>query len=113
MRKTTVNWAVLRTQICDDRARGRCECAGQCGVNHGPRCPARQGHQDDSGEWIRLHPEPLDGVLWHTTPQNLLAMCQACRARYNSKGLAKPEPEEAPEGLFDLPQVRGKDVPTL
>jgi hypothetical protein len=70
------------------------------------------GHTTDDGEWVRLHPEPLDGVLWHTTPENLLAMCQPCRARYNAKGLEQP-PAEAPEGLFDMPETGGGRTPTL
>lgn len=99
-----IEWGKLTTRVCDDRARGRCECAGQCGTNHGPRCPARQGHghPERTGETVYLIPIPRDHVAWHATEENLIAMCQMCRRRFTAlEPKTRQEAQEA--GLFDLP----------
>jgi hypothetical protein len=96
-RGAPINWARITTLICDDRADGRCECAGQCG-GHPSRCPARHGHLDEVGDWTKLFPVPLDGVPFHVEPRNLLAMCVPCRRRFE----APPKAREEPEGLFDV-----------
>jgi len=121
MRKAKpINWNALSTQICDDRARGRCECAGQCG-GHRPdalrrnnpaqsRCTAKQGHLDENDDPVKLAPVPMDRVPYHVTPQNLLAMCTPCRRRFEALGAVE---KSQAEGLFDLPEAKGKDIPTL
>ena len=73
------------------RSGGRCECEGECGLPHAPRCPRKNG-------------EPLGGYrvvltvahLWrgpcaahHAAgvkcgePAHLKAMCQPCHLRYD------------------------------
>lgn len=112
-RKAYINWAALGTKVCDDRAEGRCECTGHCrgrpSANR-TRCTSRHGHVDEAGEWVKLTPVPLDGVAYHVEISNLLAMCQACRRRFEA--LAR-QPADEPEGLFDLPESKGGGVPTL
>lgn len=120
MRKSKpINWAALSTQICDDRARGQCECVGQCGEHlktfpHGVtvqgRCTAKQGHLDENDDPVKLMPVPQDRVPFHVEPSNLLAMCTPCRRRFEALGKVE-EPEV--DGLFDLPELKGKDIPTL
>lgn len=108
-RNAPINWARISTRICDDRARGRCECAGQCG-DHTSRCPARRGHADETGEWVKLVPVPLDRVEFHVEESNLLAMCVPCRRRYDALGKTRQVAE--PEGLFEAESQR-KDGPLL
>lgn len=119
-RKTYINWAALGTQVGIDRAGGRCECWGQCGqhirkpfssIAADNRCNARIGHLDESGEWVKLTPVPLDRVPHHVELSNLLAMCQPCRRRFEAQA-AKAVAEE-PEGLFDLPGAGNEGALTL
>jgi hypothetical protein len=37
------NWPQFSKAIRDDRAKGRCECKGECGQDHQGRCEARNG----------------------------------------------------------------------
>lgn len=119
-KKAYINWAALGTQVCDDRAGGRCECWGQCGqhirkpfssIAADNRCSARHGHADESGDWVKLTPVPLDHVPYHVELSNLLAMCQPCRRRFE----ASPQRDsvDEPEGLFELPDYGSKGTPTL
>jgi hypothetical protein len=80
------NWREISARIRFDRAGGRCECSGQCGLTHpGGRCPA-------------LHDQPhpaTRSVVWLTTAHlnhtpedvresNLLAACQRCHLRLDA-----------------------------
>lgn len=81
------NWREISRSI-RERAGGRCECEGECGLhrtNPGPRrCIERNG---ESARWAKgkvvltvahLNHEPAD-----CRPENLKAMCQRCHLRYD------------------------------
>lgn len=126
-RSAPINWAKITTQICDDRAEGRCECAGECGAhmitppcacgrrNHSrcntrpvkSRCTARHGRPDEVGDWTKLVPVPLDRIEFRVEPKNLLAMCGPCRKRFAAEGKT---PKEEPEGLFEAQVQAGNGL---
>ena len=71
-----------------DRAEGRCECAGECGLHRttpGPRrCVERHG---EPAKWAKgnvvLTVAHLDHQPENCAPENLKAMCQRCHLRYD------------------------------
>lgn len=81
LKKYPPNWSAISERIRKDRARGQCECRGQCGYHkHLDRCTARAG---------REHPATRSNVVltvahWpdpaphNVTENNLHAMCQQC-----------------------------------
>ena len=94
------NWQEVSKQIRFERAQGRCECTGQCGLhktNPGPRrCieidreSARWAggivvltvaHLDAEGDVCRCEEET--GMLC-ANPEHLLAMCNRCHLRYDT-----------------------------
>lgn len=81
------DWPAISRAI-RQRAEGRCECAGECGLHRttpGPRrCVERNG---EAARWARgrivltvahLNHDPQD-----CRPENLKAMCQRCHLRYD------------------------------
>jgi hypothetical protein len=79
------DWPQISRRIRFDRAQGRCECAGQCGHDHGGRCTARNGDATKSGGPVVLTVAHLDHDPQHNAPENLLAACQACHLRYDAE----------------------------
>lgn len=77
------NWSEISAAMMQ-RAEGRCECTGQCGLHRGDRCIER--HHDDalfaSGKVVltcaHLNHYPPD-----CRPENLLMMCNTCHLRYD------------------------------
>lgn len=88
-------WAAFSKAIRFDRAEGRCECTGECGLHQttpGPRrCTETHGH---AAKWAKgkviltvAHldaaggpcdcPDPCD------KPHHVKAMCQRCHLRYD------------------------------
>lgn len=77
-------WPAISHRIRFERAGGRCECAGECGHDHGGRCDARHGEP---------HPVTSSKVILTTahlnhTPEDcrdevLRAMCQRCHLAYD------------------------------
>ena len=90
-------WDGIARWVRDDRAQGRCECAGECG-SHTERCDAPdlehvQRHEHDAARWVAVG-EPQGPGPWspairvvlavahldrnpeHVDPSNLCAMCQ-------------------------------------
>lgn len=81
------NWKAISAAI-RERAGGRCECHGECGLHRttpGPRrCVERHG---EPAKWANgkvvltvahLNHQPED-----CRPENLKAMCQRCHLRYD------------------------------
>lgn len=72
-----------------ERAGGRCECEGECGLhrtNPGPRrCEERNGQP---AKWAKgkivLTVAHLDHQPENCDPGNLKAMCQRCHLRYDA-----------------------------
>lgn len=89
------NWAEVSKAIRFERAGGRCECAGECGLhkdNPGPRrCTESNGQP---AKWAKgkvvltvAHLDgpggPCDCPAPCARPDHLKAMCQRCHLRYD------------------------------
>ena len=96
------HWRELSERIRFERADGRCECTGQCGVDHLPkhssgdwpfcddlvagRCAARNGEAHPvTGSRVVLTVAHLDHTPENCDPDNLRAMCQRCHLAYDRK----------------------------
>jgi len=78
------DWPAISLRLRTERARGRCECDGRCGHDHGGRCNARN-HQPHpvTGSIVVLTVAHLDHTPEHCDEENLLAMCQRCHFAYD------------------------------
>jgi hypothetical protein len=88
------NWPEVSKRIREIRAGLRCECRGECGRDHGGRCPARKG---DLSENRRGTIFLTCAHLWRSVcrcalenegdlcanPDHLKAMCNGCHLRYD------------------------------
>lgn len=78
------DWQAISRRI-RDRARGRCECRGECGLHQGLRCRERNGQP---ARWARgtivlmvahmANPDPMD-----VRDENLKALCPRCHLRFD------------------------------
>ena len=77
------NWPVISERI-RERAAGRCECSGQCGLHRGNRCEEFNG---TDAKWASGKVVLTVAHLNHYPPDcrdaNLLAMCNTCHLRYD------------------------------
>lgn len=76
-------WARIRTRILE-RARGRCECTGRCGHDHGGRCDEIDRHPAlyFRGRVV-LTLAHLDHQPENNADENLAALCQRCHLAYD------------------------------
>jgi hypothetical protein len=88
------NWRPFSLKIRFDRAAGRCECVGECGIDHeDKRCRARHGQLFMGSNPNRLSMVVLTVAhLWQHTcnckikcaiASHVKALCQACHLRYD------------------------------
>lgn len=78
------NWSAISLDIRTNRAAGRCECTGHCGLDHGGRCQARNGQPNPiTGSKVVLTVAHLNHQPQDVRPENLLAACQLCHLRYD------------------------------
>lgn len=102
------NWRAISDRIRFDRAKGRCECEGECGLEHldaSGRCEA--GHWDihpDTGSRVILTVAHLDHQPENNDPANLRAMCQRCHNRYDGpmRRAGKKARDRAGRAIGDL-----------
>ena len=77
------DWRAFSDSIRFDRARGRCECDGECGRGtHDGRCPnVHSGHAYGTGSKVVL----TVAHLCHTPEcrEHVKAMCQGCHLHYD------------------------------
>lgn len=68
-----------------ERAGWRCECRGQCGLEHGKkgeRCPAFQGQVRPFGRRpVILTVHHVNQIPWDHRSDNLLVLCEGCHNR--------------------------------
>jgi hypothetical protein len=99
-----------------DRAGWRCECAGECGLDHLGRCRRRHGDRcaDRHGKprTVALGTAHLDHTPENRDPANLKAMCQGSYLRYDidhhrqtAARTAREAREAAGQGALDLEGV--------
>lgn len=99
-------WKAISRRVRFERARGRCECSGECGRRHvcwNPACPTL--HTFCSAEHGKRNPETGSKVVLtvahlcrprdHRPPKkcgyqkHLRAMCQACHLRLDARERAE------------------------
>ena len=100
------DWLLISQRIRFKRAKGQCECTGQCGLDHGGRCAARHMVMGfwarHSGFWFEAGAKEAPPRRWgerikriilttmhldhdptNNTDSNLMAGCQRCHNRYD------------------------------
>lgn len=84
------NWKAISLRIRHERAKGRCECTGECGQDHAngglepTRCPEWDGMEHtDTGSTVVLTVAHLDHTPENCGDDNLRAMCQRCHNKYD------------------------------
>ena len=78
------DWKQISLRIRTVRAAGRCECAGECGVDHAGRCTAENGQPHPvTGSKVVLTTAHRDHTPENVDDANLFAACQRCHLRYD------------------------------
>ena len=78
------DWKAISHRIRHERAGSRCECIGQCGLDHGERCAAIHGEaHPTTGSKVVLTTAHLADPIEDCSDENLRAMCQQCHNRYD------------------------------
>jgi hypothetical protein len=78
------DWPEISQRIRFDRAGGRCECTGQCGLHRGRRCVEEHGKPAKFARGkIVLTTMHLNHTPEDCRDENLLAGCQRCHLRYD------------------------------
>lgn len=79
------DWKAISKRIRQERAQGRCECSGECGVDHDGRCTARNGEPHPfTGARVVLTVAHKDHRPENCAEENLAAWCQRCHNRYDA-----------------------------
>lgn len=98
------DWREISRRIREERSGGRCECGGECGIDHTAelamlqapgffqpfaaapdRCQAEDGEPHPiSGSRVVLTVAHLDHAPENCDPLNLKAMCQRCHNRLDA-----------------------------
>lgn len=107
------DWPEISDRIRFGRARGRCECRGECGrqpehLATDDRCYNRHDEPAyGTGSLVVLTTAHLDHVPEHCDDDNLRAMCQGCHLWYDQdhhaetrRATARRELSEQMEALF-------------
>ena len=102
------DWPEISRRIRFERAEGRCECTGECGLDHGGRCMAFHGG---------LHPETYSKVVLTVAhlpgrkieqcgDDDLKAMCQRCHltmdASMHARNAARTRDMARGQGRLEL-----------
>lgn len=79
------DWKAISKRIRFERAAGRCECHGECGIHPGHRCTEKNGDkaQFANGKVV-LTVAHLDHDSTNSDEMNLRAMCQRCHLAYDA-----------------------------
>lgn len=77
-----------KQMVADARVRSgnRCECLGQCGLDHGGRCDALNGQPNPrTGSKVVLTLAHMHGVpLEETSIERMFHACQQCHNKYDA-----------------------------
>jgi hypothetical protein len=77
-------WKQISYRIRFVRAEGRCECTGECGIDHGGRCTAVHGLPHPvNGKRVVLTTAHLNHIESDCRDENLAGMCQWCHLAYD------------------------------
>jgi hypothetical protein len=79
------DWKQISLRIRTVRAAGRCECHGECGVDHGGRCAAEHSKAHPvTGSKVVLTTAHRDHTPENVDDTNLFAACQRCHLAYDA-----------------------------
>ncbi len=94
------DWPQISKRIREERAKSRCECTGECGIDHEiesessgalvlmcphSQCQAMNGApHPETGSKVVLTVAHLDHQPENCADDNLKAMCQRCHNRYDA-----------------------------
>lgn len=79
------DWDRISHRIRFERGGGRCECEGECGLDHKGRCEARHLEPHPStGSKVILTCAHLADPIEDCSDGNLKGMCQQCHNRYDA-----------------------------
>ena len=79
------DWRDISDRIRFERAKGRCECTGECGLHHGRRCCELHAQRAQFARGnVVLTVAHLDHRPENCQDSNLVAMCQRCHLRYDA-----------------------------
>lgn len=95
------DWPAISRRIRFWRAGGRCECVGECGVQHAGRCARHNG--DNAGTVLTVG--HLDHVPENCSDENLRAWCQGCHNRYDRAHRDATRARRAREAVEQLGQL--------
>ena len=78
------NWKEISQRIRFERAGGRCECIGECGIDHGGRCDEMHGQPAKHARGkVCLTVAHLDHNPASDDETRLRAYCNKCHLRYD------------------------------
>lgn len=78
------DWPRTSLRIRFERAGGRCECQGECGHDHGGRCPERDGEPHSvTGSNVVLTVGHIHHDPQRSADEELRAWCQRCHLAYD------------------------------
>lgn len=105
------DWSEISDYIRFHRAKGRCECTGQCGTGHVGRCYGRHNQAHPvTFAMVVLTTMHLDHDPTNNVEENLLAGCQRCHNAYDAehrregiKRRAREEMEASGQGQLFAP----------
>jgi len=96
------DWKEISDRIRFERADGRCECTGQCGLEHSSRCRAVHGREHPrTGSIVVLTTMHLDHTPENCDDENLMAGCQQCHNLYDAPMRRAGRAARRPLPLFD------------
>lgn len=104
------DWKAISHRIRFDRAGGRCECTGQCGIDHDGRCEAKHNEpHPTTGSKVVLTTMHMDHTPENNSDDNLMAGCQQCHNRYDAPMRRAGIKERTYANQMDLP-LRKTDI---
>lgn len=100
------NWTEISLAIRNGRAANRCECLGECGLDHAGRCNClnRQANPRTGSEVV-LTVAHLDHNPECADPERLRAFCQQCHNRYDGPHRAETRAATRRRAIEDAGQL--------
>lgn len=90
------DWPEISHRIRFERARGRCECEGECGHDHGGRCEAKHGLPHPvTGSKVVLTTGHRNHTPEDCRDENLAGWCQRCHLAHDREEHARSRKERA------------------
>lgn len=79
------DWLEISQRVRFQRAKGRCECIGECGMGHDQRCAAEhKKNHPVTGSRVILTTAHLDQRPGDRDESRMRAYCQRCHLAYDA-----------------------------